>query len=89
MDIIKKIVTDYKKNATDRIMMVDTLIVFSVASVLLQVSKLQKTFMAKCHAYLQMLYGFLVGTFPFNSYLSGVFCHISLCCLGGNCNVDA
>jgi oligosaccharyltransferase complex subunit epsilon len=34
-------------------------------------------------AIVQMVYMILVGTFPFNSFLSGFFCHLGLFALAG------
>lgn len=31
----------------------------------------------------QIVYMVLVGSFPFNSFLSGLFCHLGLFALGG------
>jgi oligosaccharyltransferase complex subunit epsilon len=36
-------------------------------------------------AIVQLVYMILVGTFPFNSFLSGFFCHLGLFALAGEC----
>eukprot|EP01042_Synura_sphagnicola_P028132 gene28132-36302_t len=59
--VFSKVVSDYQKNKSKKLLMVDSLIVFSLLS-----------------AVIQAVYMILVGTFPFNSFLSGFFCHIGL-----------
>jgi oligosaccharyltransferase complex subunit epsilon len=59
--VLSKVVSEYQKNKSKKLMMVDSLIVFALVS-----------------AIIQAVYMVLVGTFPFNSFLSGFFCHIGL-----------
>jgi oligosaccharyltransferase complex subunit epsilon len=66
-EIVVKVQDEYKKNLTNKLLLVDALIAFSLVT-----------------AFVQVLYVVLVGTFPFNSFLSGFLCCIALFSLTGD-----
>lgn len=84
--VYRNLVVDYQKNQNKKLLMVDAFILYSISTAIIQVrfeliplhSTELTSFMKK-----KAVYMVLVGTFPFNSFLSGFFCHIGLFALGG------
>ena len=88
--VFSKVISDYQKNKSKKLLMVDSLIVFSLFSAVIQVSDedwfntvTNLNLMLRLLCVFQAVYMILVGTFPFNSFLSGFFCHIGLFALAG------
>lgn len=59
--VFTKVLGEYRRTKNKKLMMVDSLIVYSLATAAVQVA-----------------YMVLVGSFPFNSFLSGFFCHLGI-----------
>ena len=84
--------SEYKKSLSMKVMMIDALMAFSASNVLIQVSlhpvvyKLLYTEISNFLSLItqQCVYVLFVGTFPFNSFLAGVFCNLGMFVLAGN-----
>ncbi len=68
--IFSAVKNEYQRTRTKKILMVDALIVYALAS-----------------AVVQVVYMVMVGTFPFNSFLSGFLCQLGLFALAGEYRV--
>mmetsp|Transcript_30016 Transcript_30016/g.41227 ORF Transcript_30016/g.41227 Transcript_30016/m.41227 type:complete len:122 (-) Transcript_30016:50-415(-) len=63
--VAEKVKSEYSRTLTKKLLMIDALLVYSVATNIVQ-----------------FIYVLLVGTFPFNSFLSSFICHLGIFAVG-------